>query len=142
MKPAVNNNIDLVPAPCGKDRGNDQPVLNELLHALNELLAHGKETVIDLKSLPFGPLDEERLMTALGRGEVSATVHTLGDSCVTETAYPGIWWVEHRNEQGTVVAKFIEVTYIPQILKAQREDIVAARQKLNRALESLGIKGE
>ena len=142
MNPAAKDNIKPEPALCGKDRGNDLPVLNELLHALNELLVHGKQTTIDIKSLPFGPFDEERLGIALGQGEVTATLRTLGESRVTETAYPGIWWIEHCNEQGAVVAKFIEVTYMPEILRAQREDVVVARQKLGDALETMDIKRE
>ena len=138
MNPAVKDNTKLDPALCGKDRGNDLPVLNELLHALNELLSHGKQTTIDIQSLPFGKLDEERLSTALGRGEVVATIYTLGESRVTETAYPGIWWIEHCNEQGAVVAKLIEVTYIPEILKAHPEDVAAARQKLSSKFETTG----
>ena len=142
MNPTVKDNTKLEPAQCGIDRGNDLPVLNELLYALDELLNHGKQTTIDIKSLPFGPFDEKRLSTALGQGEVTATIHTLGESRVTETAYPGIWWIEHCNEQGAVVAKFIEVTYMPEILKAQPEDITSARQKLSNALKSAGMNRE
>lgn len=141
MKPAVKENSKLKPVLCGHDHGNDLPVLNELLHALNELLIHGKQTVIDVKSLPFGPFDEERLSAALGQGEVAATIHTLGESRVTETAYPGIWWIEHCNEQGVVVSKFLEVTYMPEILKAQHEDVIVAEQKLKDALATISIKG-
>ena len=142
MNPTVKDNIKPEPVQCGIDRGNDLPVLNELLHALDELLDHGKRTTIDIKSLPFGPFDEKRLSTALGVGEVAATIHTLGESRVIETAYSGIWWIEHRNEQGAVVAKFIEVTYIPEILKAQPEDVTLARQKLSDTLETTGMSGE
>lgn len=138
MNPAVKDNTNLDSALCGKDRGNDLPVLNELLHALNELLTHGKQTTIDINSLPFGTFDEERLSTALGRGEVVATICTLGESRVTETAYPGVWWVEHCNEQGAVVARLIEVTYMPEILKAQPEDVATAKQRLSDALETTG----
>ncbi|MDJ0957211.1 MAG: hydrogenase expression/formation C-terminal domain-containing protein [Arenicellales bacterium] len=137
----MDDSIEIEPTPCAKDRGNDLPVLNEILHALNELLTHDRQTVIDIKSLPFGPVDEERLSIALGQGEVAATIHTLGESRVTETAYAGIWWVEHRNEQGAVIAKFIEVTYMPDILKAQHEDVIVARQKLKDALETIKLNG-
>jgi hydrogenase-1 operon protein HyaF len=128
-----------VPRPavyCRQDRGNDQPVLSELHHALDELLLHGKETIIDIKSLPFGSFDEQRLAAALGKGEVEAVVHALGESRITETAYPGIWWVEHRGEQGQIIAKFLEVAFVPGILKSQREDVAAAGRRLGAVVES------
>lgn len=128
--------------PCarGEDRGNDLPVLNELRHALTALLERGEATVIDTKSLPFGPHDETRLRSALGEGEVQATVNALGESRITETAFPGIWWVEHRNPQGEVVAQFLEVTYVPGILESQRDDVIAGRDLLNAWLDSPAAK--
>ena len=114
----------------GQDRGNDRPVLTELHHALETLKLHGKETVIDIKSLPFGSLDEQRLAESLGKGEVEAVLHALGESRISETAFAGIWWIEHRNEHGEITAKSIEVTYIPGILKSQPDDVADACRRL------------
>lgn len=121
-----------------QDRGNDLPVLNELHHALEVLRLHGTEAVIDIKSLPFGASDEKRLVESLGKGEVEAVLHALGESRITETAFPGIWWIEHRNENGQVIAKSIEVTYCPEILKSQREDVAAASRRLGSMLQLPG----
>ena len=118
-----------------RDRGNDLPVLHELHHALAALLLHGTESVVDLKSLPFGEADEQRLEQVLGIGEVEVMLHTLGESRIFETAFPGIWWVEHRNEQGEVTARSVEVTFIPEILKSQEEDVAAARRRLDSLLQ-------
>ena len=130
------------PGICQHDRGNDLPVLLELYHALTALHSKGKEAVIDIKSLPFGTSDERRLELALGKGEVEAVLHTLGESRITETAFPGIWWVEHRNEQGKVTAKSIEVTHVPGILKSQQEDIAAARRRLESLVQLTDLVDE
>lgn len=121
--------------PCGQDRGNDLPVLHELHHALTALQLHGTESAIDISSLPFGAEDEQRLEETLGSGEVEAVLHSLGESRIYETTFPGIWWVEHRNEQGDVTARSIEVTYVPGILKSQEEDVATACERLDALLK-------
>lgn len=102
--------------------GNADPVLHEVRHALADLLATGKETTIDLGAIPFGPGDERRLDAVLGNGEVRATLNILGESSVQETTIPGVWRVDHFDESGETQSRFIEVTFIPEILKTQRED--------------------
>lgn len=101
------------PDSCSAQRtGNTAPVLREILQAMRELATEGRESVIDLRSLPFGPGDERALKETLGVGEVSALVQALGASEVEETAYPGVWWIEHRSPDGALVAKSVEITYI------------------------------
>jgi hydrogenase-1 operon protein HyaF len=56
--------------------GNALPLLHEVRHALERLLAAGEETVIDLRSIPMGPGDEARLEAELGTGDVSARLET------------------------------------------------------------------
>lgn len=119
---------------CGQDRGNDLPVLHEIYHALEALRLQGVETTIDIYSLPFGSADARRLEDVLGTGEVRAVLDALGESRITETAFPGIWWVEHRNENGDLTARSLEVTHIPGILKSQREDVASACDRLGALL--------
>ncbi len=114
--------------------GNTAPVLREILQALRELAANGREHIIDLSSLPFGPGDERALKSALGDGEISALVQAYGASEVEETGYPGVWWIEHRDPEGAVIAKLIEITRVPSLLCSQTDDIAGAVARLNRAL--------
>jgi hydrogenase-1 operon protein HyaF len=76
-------------------RGNVKPLLNEIVHALDRLLGDDEPTVIDLASLPFAPGELAELEAALGTGELTAELDALGKSLVRETAYPGVWWLEH-----------------------------------------------
>ena len=114
--------------------GNTAPVLREILQAMRELATEGRESVIDLRSLPFGPGDERALKETLGVGEVSALVQALGASEVEETAYPGVWWIEHRSPDGAVVAKSVEITYIPKLLCSQPGDVDEAAKRLDAIL--------
>jgi hydrogenase-1 operon protein HyaF len=115
--------------------GNVRPLLNEILHAVDRLLETGEPTTIDLATLPFGPGELEHLEATLGSGELCATLDSLGTSHIRETAYPGVWWLEHRNAADEVVGRFLEVTRTPEILSSQDADITAGRARLEDQLD-------
>jgi hydrogenase-1 operon protein HyaF len=96
--------------------------------------AHSASSIIDLRSLPLAPGEEERIEEILGVGEVRAELNALGPTIVQETRVSGVWLITHRNENDEVVAKFIEVTRIPAILLAQDEDIQHGVEYLNKEL--------
>ena len=112
------------------ERGNVEPILHEVAHALDRLLEEQESTVIDLASLPFGPGELEKLEERLGTGELSVELNALGESRIRETAYPGVWWLEHRNTDDEVVGRYIEITRTPEILSSQDADIQAGRAQL------------
>ena len=110
--------------------GNVRPLLNEVLHALDRLLETDEPTTIDLAGLPFGPGELEHLEATLGTGELSCKLDALGTSRIRETAFPGVWWLEHRNPHDEVVGRYIEITRTPEILSSQEADITAGRARL------------
>jgi hydrogenase-1 operon protein HyaF len=116
-------------APGGMG-GGVAAVLCELVSLL-ERLAHGApSTAIDLRSLPMSPQDRSELQRALGEGEVQATVNAEGLSHIRETQFSGIWWIEHRDRTGELIAELIEVTHVPQILASASDEIAAGAQAL------------
>lgn len=102
--------------------GNAGPILREIATALARLLDSGHETTIDLGALPFSAGDEKALDAALGTGEVHATLDALGRSHVAETGVAGVWRVDHFDQHGETLSRFIEITFVPDILKTQRAD--------------------
>ena len=123
-----------VPTPS---TGNVLPLLNEIGHALDRLVDSGTPTVIDLNRLPMAPQDSAALDAALGTGEVSAVITAQGRSEVCETGFPGVWRVTHFSEAGSPVARFVEVTALPDILAADPGDMAAGRARLARRLDLL-----
>ncbi len=118
--------------PFGESpRGNVEPILGEILHALDRLLDEGEPTIIDLGRLPFGPGEIEDLEGQLGTGEISAELDALGASRIRETIYPGVWWLEHYNAAGELAGTYIEITRVPEILKSQDADVAAGRARLH-----------
>lgn len=118
------------------DAHNAMPVLHEIRHALRRLVDTGENTIIDLSAIPFGPGDRDRLLEALGQGEVSAVVDALGQSLVEETAYPGVWVVRHRSPLGDEIATHIEITRQPSLLLTPEEDIGESAARLAAALDT------
>jgi len=53
---------------------------------------------------------------------------------VQETRYPGVWFITHRNTEQEVVARFIEVTRMPELLLSQTDDMRRAVVELERQL--------
>lgn len=119
-------------------RGNTLPLLHELRHAVARLLEEGEPTVIDLQSIPMGPGDIQRLVDALGEGEVRAEIDALGKTVIRESRYSGIWMIEHMNADGGIAGRFVEVTWIPALLHAQKEDVQAGLEELAGALAAAG----
>ena len=109
---------------------NVKPLLHEIKHALDNLIESGKTTIIDLRSLPLAPGEEDKIINTLGQGEVRAQLDALGVSVVYETEYPGVWIVTHYNDEQNVISRFIEVTTMPEILCSQTEDIMEAYSRL------------
>ena len=114
--------------------GNVQPLLHELRHALARLESIGEETAIDLRGLPLAPGEEAKIEEVLGIGEVRAEIDALGITTVQETAFSGIWMVTHRNTENEIVARFVEVCRMPEILRAQPEDIQRSVIRLEQSL--------
>ena len=114
--------VNAAPAEPGLT-GNAPPLLRELLEMVRRLLDSGESSSIDLTALPLTPADLDWLRDKLGQGEITITLQANGESSLDETASPGVWWITHRNEQGTVIAQFLEVTFVPELVKAQPQDV-------------------
>ncbi len=105
-------------------------ILAELVGLLERLASGDLPATIDLRSLPMSPQDRIALQSALGDGEVQATLDAQGLSSIRETRVPGLWWVEHRDPRGEIIAESIEVTRIPQILMSALDEIGAGAAAL------------
>jgi len=118
---------------------NVQPILHEIRHALRKLLETGESSIIDLRSIPLAPGEEETIIDTLGCGEVHAKLNALGPSEIYETGFAGVWLTTHFNEEGSVIGRFIEITRFPDILKSQQEDMTISLDRLEHELEQGSI---
>ncbi len=121
--------------------GNALPILHEVRHALERLATTGVPGIIDLRAIPFGPGDEARLLARLGRGEVEAVIHALGETRIWESAVPAVWLIDHYNAEGERIALHIEIDRIPCLLLTQPEDLAEATARLDGILDGEGGAG-
>lgn len=121
-------------APAAARTGNERAVLAEIRTHLAALAESGAAAAIDLLALPLSDADRDWLHETLGRGEVRAEVDAAGISEVQETALAGVWWITHHNADGQTVAELIEITLLPEILRASAADAAQACERLERIL--------
>lgn len=126
--------VKVQPAAAPLNTATAQAILAELETSLQELLATGREHSIDLRSLPLAPGELDYLRETLGVGEVRVEVDALGPSRVVETKVHGVWWVTHRNTLDDVMAEFLEVSFCPDIIRAQRDDVRESLETLSARL--------
>jgi hydrogenase-1 operon protein HyaF len=105
-------------------------LLVEIAGLMSRLIEHGEEAAIDLLGLPMAPTCVADLERRLGRGEIFIQLDAFGRSEIYETRFSGVWWAQHLDEGGRVIARLIEVAFVPNILRADGEDIKTAREKL------------
>ena len=125
-------------APCAgkpQDHGHALPILHEIRHALERLIATGEETRIDLNAMPFGPGDLDRLRAWLGTGEVQASVSAMGLTLIQETAIPGVWLVDYQNADAQRLTLHLEIAPVPEILRPQAQDLAEAIATLDARLD-------
>ncbi|MHB0973559.1 MAG: hydrogenase expression/formation protein [Thiobacillus sp.] len=131
--------IHVVNAPSGEPglTGNAPPLLRELLEQVRRLLDTGEPSAIDLSALPLTPADLDWLHDKLGSGEIAVALQANGESTLNETGCPGVWWITHRNEQGAVTSQFIEVTFVPELVKAHPRDVAIGQEQLEFMISDL-----
>lgn len=131
--------VHVIQAPPGEPglTGNAPPLLRELVELVRRLLDTGETSAIDLSALPLTPADLDWLREKLGEGEIAVTLQANGESTLAETACPGVWWVTHRNEQGAVTSQFIEVAFVPELVKAHPQDVAIGQEQLELMIADL-----
>lgn len=114
---------------------NVKPLLHEVKHALHKLVTTGETSIIDLRSIPLAPGEEDKILSTLGQGEISAELYALGTSEIIETQYSGVWLVTHYNDEQEIIGRFIEITTMPDILCSQKDEVSHAYTRLSENME-------
>ena len=116
-------------------------LLHEIEAMLNTLLDTGQNGTLDLRALPaLGKDGYQFLREKLGQGEVSARIQSFGCSEIQETAYPGIWWVAHYDQDDNILTELIDVNFFPEVLKSPRDDVLLGQTSLSKLLNELAEK--
>ena len=112
-------------------------VLREIKGLLAKFLDTGATGAIDLRAVPhMDPATYRYLRQALMTGEVTALIDADIKVEVTETQYPGVWWLTHRNADDEIVTEIIDITLMPDILKTHVAEMRAGLKRLDQALSA------
>jgi len=115
---------------------NAPPLLSEINDHI-PLVGPGVEPhVINLSLLPHTEEDLSFLDDLLGHGSVAILSRGYGNCRVTSTCTRDVWWVRFYNSTDAVILNTIEVTALPEVVRAAPEDIADSHQRL---LEILGV---
>lgn len=112
------------------DDGLVDAFLFEIAGLLQTLITKGTTGSIDLLGLPLSASCLASLEQRLGKGEISAVLSASGESEFRETSFPGVWWSSHADETGRIVARLIEVAFVPEIMLADVEDMRCGHRRL------------
>ena len=118
------------PVRTGGLGGGVAAILSELVGMLEILAGGGPPATIDMRSLPMSPQDRIELQSVLGNGEIVATLAADGLSAFRETRVSGVWWVEHRDRHGELIAELLDVARFPPILQSDLGEIRASALQL------------
>jgi len=112
-------------------------LLVEISGLMENLASRNIPGSIDLLGLPLSAACLALLEKRLGNGEIHATLTAAGKSEICETSFSGVWWSRHADETGRVVAMLIDVALVPEILKADIEDVRLSHRRLQDLTGSL-----
>jgi len=95
----------------------------------------GEAHVINLSLLPHTEEDLVWLEACLGEGAVTVLSRGYGNCRITATATPHVWRVQFYNSTDALILDSFEVTTMPEVALAAREDL---EDSAGRILEVLG----
>jgi hydrogenase-1 operon protein HyaF len=94
--------------------------------------------VINLSLLPHTPEDLLWLGEMLGTGSVTILSRGYGNCRITSTGTRHVWWVQYFNSQDQLILNTLEVTPVPVVACASREDLEDSRERLEEILQVIG----
>jgi hydrogenase-1 operon protein HyaF len=107
----------------------------EILSHLERFLESGETAAIDMRGLPMAPNEYKELLEMLGQGELDLTLEMGGKTRIRETAYSGVWWIQHQGPDDRIQSEYLEINRIPDFLCAQTDQIEDAVKALSDRLK-------
>lgn len=114
---------------------NARAILTEIADQVQRRAPGVEPHVINLSLLPVSEADLALLDTTLGRGPAEVLSRGYGHCVVSSTRVRDVWWVRYYNSMSTLILNSIELTELPQVVKAAPEDIRDSAERLAVLLE-------
>ena len=114
---------------------NAPPIVVELLDKSNGFVSGAEVHTVNLTLLPHTEQDLDWLDAALGQGSVDILSRGYGNCRITATGTAHVWRVQFFNSMDTLILDTFEVTEVPEVALAAREDLEDSGARI---LEVLG----
>ena len=118
---------------------NALSVLTEIVGKAKTYKAGDAAHVVNLTLLPMSPEDMDCLPQTLGAGAVTILSRGYGNCRITSTRLPNVWWVQYFNSMDTLILNTLEVSDVPEVAQASKEDYEDSIERLG---EWLGVMQE
>ncbi len=112
-------------------------LLHQVATLLQSHLETGEPGSIDIGRIPLSGAERRLLEEVLGFGEVEARIESKGLTLVREAGVPGVWWLDYHDGSGAAIARFIEVTEVPEMLRTSAYDMKRGLTRLKGKLEQV-----
>ena len=106
------------------------PALLHELFAKSRHFSPERAEIVNLSLLPLSPEDNTFLMETLGLAGLSILSRGYGDCRISLTRLPHVWWVQYFNSSEQLILNTLEVTDLPQVALAAREDLEDTLERL------------
>lgn len=116
---------------------NAPPILAELLDKSASRQPDDLSHVVNLTLLPHTEEDLLWLDASLGEGAVIILSRGYGNCRITATAVAPIWRVQFYNSQDNLILDTFEVTAMPEVVLAAREDLEDSGARILEVLEAI-----
>jgi hydrogenase-1 operon protein HyaF len=121
---------ELASAAASEGLMNAPALLSELRAHWQSAPQHTNAHVINLTLLPLSEADARCLDAELGRGTVTLLSRGYGNCRISSTERPATWRVTYYNSEDTVILDTIEVSRVPEVACAAREDLAESGVRL------------
>jgi hydrogenase-1 operon protein HyaF len=117
---------------------NVPALVNELQEAMDRAGADTPAHVINLTLLPLSAEDAAHLDAVLDGGTVVVLSRGFGNCRISSTAARHVWRVQYFNNMQTLILNTIEVTTMPEVAMAAREDLLETSARLAELVQWMG----
>jgi hydrogenase-1 operon protein HyaF len=124
-----------IPKTFGQSVFNAPALLPEINEHIEKVDLAASPHVINLSLLPHTVEDLELLGQQFGKGDVAILSRGYGNCRVASTGTRNVWWVQYYNSQDTLILNSIEITPLPEVVCAAREDLTDSAARLREILE-------
>jgi hydrogenase-1 operon protein HyaF len=123
--------------PRGPGVVNAPPILAELIDKSASHRDGALPHVINLTLLPHTEEDLDWLGAALGEGSVTILSRGYGNCRITATALAPVWRVQYYNSQDNLILDTFEITRMPEVALAAKEDLEDSGARILEVLEAI-----